>query len=309
MKRKILSVLGVLMAVLIFCGCSNLSTASGNLSTDGAQSSGGSGESVSTEQGGEENIGESNEKGEHEFRLAAGKMGYSDEQIDEIIEYGNVTLKQLLTPEENDSTDIEVKTSPDGSYAFGGYWYFDGGARLGCVYLKNLSTGKITVLNERLTGYSCYGFTADGSIYFFDYALSAENRSILNFYSPENVRLPYDSWSPDGNGALIWNRVDYIASEDALLTFWVNVDEDFSPDGNTVYPQYEYCTALIHCGDLSVEEQSTGIQLRTNKYGQIVTPELDRRDSSEKKVVLIDDEYQIDFSPLEITPQARRSLS
>ena len=32
-------------------------------------------------------------------------------------------------------------------------------------------------------------------------------------------------------------------------------------------------------------------------------------DSSEKKVVLIDDEYQIDFSPLEITPQARRSLS
>lgn len=46
MKRKILSVLGVLVAVLIFCGCSNLSTASGNLSTDGAQSSGGSGESV-----------------------------------------------------------------------------------------------------------------------------------------------------------------------------------------------------------------------------------------------------------------------
>ena len=30
MKREILSVLGVLMAVLIFCGCSNLST-------DGAQ--------------------------------------------------------------------------------------------------------------------------------------------------------------------------------------------------------------------------------------------------------------------------------
>ena len=53
MKRKILSVLGVLMAVLIFCGCGNLSTASENLSTDGAQSSGGSGESVSAEQGGE----------------------------------------------------------------------------------------------------------------------------------------------------------------------------------------------------------------------------------------------------------------
>ena len=32
MKRKIISVLGVLMAVLIFCGCSNLST-------DGAQTS------------------------------------------------------------------------------------------------------------------------------------------------------------------------------------------------------------------------------------------------------------------------------
>ena len=44
MKRKILSVLGVLMAVLIFCGCSNLSTASGNLSTDGAQSGGGNSE-------------------------------------------------------------------------------------------------------------------------------------------------------------------------------------------------------------------------------------------------------------------------
>ena len=59
MKRKILSVLGVLMAVLIFCGCSNLSTASGNLSTDGAQSSGGSGESVSTGQGGEPSVSES----------------------------------------------------------------------------------------------------------------------------------------------------------------------------------------------------------------------------------------------------------
>ena len=46
MKRKILSVLGVLMAVLIFCGCSNLSTASGNLSTAGAENSGGSGENV-----------------------------------------------------------------------------------------------------------------------------------------------------------------------------------------------------------------------------------------------------------------------
>ena len=303
MKRKILSVLGVLMAVLMstaaFSACNKIPA--------GADSGGSSG-NLSTEQGGEENMGESNEKGEHEFRLAAGKMGYSDEQIDEITGYG-LALEQLLKPEGNNSADIEVKISPNRRYALGGYWYFDGGARLGCVYLKNLSTGKITVLNERLTGYSCYGFTADGSIYFFDYALSAENRSILNFYSPENVRLPYDSWSPDGNGALIWNGVDYIASEDALLTFWVNVDEDFSPDGNTVYPQYEYCTALIHCGDLSVEEQSTGIPLRTNKYSQIVTPELDRRDSSDRKVVLIDDEYQIDFSPLGITPQARRSLS
>ena len=301
MKRKILSVLGVLIAVLM----STAVLTACEKAPAGADSSGGSGESSAQ---GSKVSGESTES-EAELRALAAEMGYSDEQIDEIIEYGNVTLKQLLTPEENDSTDIAVKTSPDGSYAFGGYWYFDGGARLGCVYLKNLSTGKITVLNERLTGYSCYGFTADGSIYFFDYALSAENRSILNFYSPENVRLPYDSWSPDGNGALIWNRVDYIASEDALLTFWVNVDEDFSPDGNTVYPQYEYCTALIHCGDLSVEEQSTGIPLRTNKYSQIVTPELDRRDSSERKVVLIDDEYQIDFSPLGITPQARRSLS
>ena len=301
MKRKILSVLSVLMAVLMAL----TALAACEKAPAGADSSGGSGESSAQ---GSKVSGESTES-EAELRALAAEMGYSDEQIDEIIEYGNVTLKQLLTPEENDSTDIAVKTSPDGSYAFGGYWYFDGGARFGCVYLKNLSTGKITVLNERLTGYSCYGFTADGSIYFFDYALSAENRSILNFYSPENVRLPYDSWSPDGNGALIWNRVDYIASEDALLTFWVNVDEDFSPDGNTVYPQYEYCTALIHCGDLSVEEQSTGIPLRTNKYSQIVTPELDRRDSSDRKVVLIDDEYQIDFSPLGITPQARRSLS
>ena len=301
MKRKILSVLGVLVAVLMAL----TAHAACEKTPAGAENSGGSSESSAQ---GSKASGESTES-EAELRALAAEMGYSDEQIDEIIEYGNVTLKQLLTPEENDSTDIAVKISLDGSYAFGGYWYFDGGARLGCVYLKNLSTGKITVLNERLTGYSCYGFTADGSIYFFDYALSAENRSILNFYSPENVRLPYDSWSPDGNGALIWNRVDYIASEDALLTFWVNVDEDFSPDGNTVYPQYEYCTALIHCGDLSVEEQSTGIPLRTNKYGQIVTPELDRRDSSERKVVLIDDEYQIDFSPLGITPQARRSLS
>ena len=301
MKRKIISVLGVLMAVLM----STAAFSACNKAPTGAENSGGSRESSAQ---GSKVSGESTES-EAELRALAAEMGYSDEQIDEIIEYGNVTLKQLLTPEENDSTDIAVKTSPDGSYAFGGYWYFDGGARLGCAYLKNLSTGKITVLNERLTGYSCYGFTADGSIYFFDYALSAENRSILNFYSPENVRLPYDSWSPDGNGALIWNRVDYIASEDALLTFWVNVDEDFSPDGNTVYPQYEYCTALIHCGDLSVEEQSTGIPLRTNKYSQIVTPELDRRDSSDRKVVLIDDEYQIDFSPLGITPQARRSLS
>ena len=301
MKRKILSVLGVLVAVLMAL----TALAACKKTPAGAENSGGSSESSAQ---GSKASGESTES-EAELRALAAEMGYSDEQIDEIIEYGNVTLKQLLTPEENDSTDIAVKISLDGSYAFGGYWYFDGGARLGCVYLKNLSTGKITVLNERLTGYSCYGFTADGSIYFFDYALSAENRSILNFYSPENVRLPYDSWSPDGNGALIWNRVDYIASEDALLTFWVNVDEDFSPDGNTVYPQYEYCTALIHCGDLSVEEQSTGIPLRTNKYGQIVTPELDRRDSSERKVVLIDDEYQIDFSPLGITPQARRSLS
>ena len=300
MKRKILSVLGVLMAVLMV-----LTALAACEKAPAGADSGGSGESSAQ---GSKVSGESTES-EAELRALAAEMGYSDEQIDEIIEYGNVTLKQLLTPEENDSTDIAVKISPDGSYAFGGYWYFDGGARLGCVYLKNLSTGKITVLNERLTGYSCYGFTADGSIYFFDYALSAENRSILNFYSPENVRLPYDSWSPDGNGALIWNRVDYIASEDALLTFWVNVDEDFSPDGNTVYPQYEYCTALIHCGDLSVEEQSTGIPLRTNKYSQIVTPELDRRDSSERKVVLIDDEYQIDFSPLGITPQGRRSLS
>ena len=300
MKRKILSVLGVLMAVLM----STAVLTACEKAPAGADSSGGSGESSAQ---GSKVSGESTES-EAELRALAAEMGYSDEQIDEITGYG-LALEQLLTPEENDSTDIAVKTSPDGSYAFGGYWYFDGGARLGCVYLKNLSTGKITVLNERLTGYSCYGFTADGSIYFFDYALSAENRSILNFYSPENVRLPYDSWSPDGNGALIWNRVDYIASEDALLTFWVNVDEDFSPDGNTVYPQYEYCTALIHCGDLSVEEQSTGIPLRTNEYSQIVTPELDRRDSSERKVVLIDDEYQIDFSPLGITPQARRSLS
>ena len=75
MKRKILSVLGVLVAVLIFCGCSNLSTASGNLSTDGAQSSGGSGESVSAGQGGEPSVSES----------AAESSGES-ESSDEIVE-------------------------------------------------------------------------------------------------------------------------------------------------------------------------------------------------------------------------------
>ena len=50
MKRKILSVLGVLMAVLMstaaFSACSKAPA--------GADSSGGSGESVSTEQGGEQ---------------------------------------------------------------------------------------------------------------------------------------------------------------------------------------------------------------------------------------------------------------
>ena len=116
MKRKILSVLSVLMAVLMAL----TALAACEKAPAGAESGGGSSGNLSTEQGGEENMGESNEKGEHEFRLAAGKMGYSDEQIDEIIEYGNVTLKQLLTPEENDSTDIAVKISPDGSYAFGG---------------------------------------------------------------------------------------------------------------------------------------------------------------------------------------------
>ena len=75
MKRKVLSVLSVLMAVLIFCGCSNLSTAGGNLSTDGAQSSGGSSESVSTEQGGEPSVSES----------AAESSGES-ESSDEIVE-------------------------------------------------------------------------------------------------------------------------------------------------------------------------------------------------------------------------------
>ena len=286
MKRKILSVLSVLMAVLM----STAALSACGKAPAGDNSSGGSGESVS----------ESSES-EHELMLAAKEMGYSDEQIDEIIGYGSVTLEQLLTPEENDSTDIEVQTSPDGDCALGGYWYFDGGARLGCAYLKNLSTGKITVLHERLSGYSCYGFTADGSVYFFDYALSAENRSVLSFYSPENVHSPYGSWSPDGGGTLIWNQVDYIASEDALLTFWVSVDEDFSPDGSSVYPQYKYRAALIHCGDLSVEELSTGILLRTNKYSQIVTPELDPRDGSGARAVLIDEEYQIGFSPFAIS--------
>ena len=75
MKHKILSVLSVLMAVLIFCGCGNLSAASGNLSTDGAQSSGGSGESVSAGQGGEPSVSES----------AAESSGES-ESSDEIVE-------------------------------------------------------------------------------------------------------------------------------------------------------------------------------------------------------------------------------
>ena len=79
MKRKILSVLGVLMAVLIFCGCSNLSTASGNLSTDGAQSSGGSGESVSAEQGGEPSVSESAAESSGESESSAEKV--SAEQI------------------------------------------------------------------------------------------------------------------------------------------------------------------------------------------------------------------------------------
>ena len=299
MKRKILSVLSVLMAVLM----NTAALTACNKTPAGADSSGGSGESVSTEQGGEPSVSESGgdgSKSEHELMLAAKEMGYSDEQIDEIIGYGSVALEQLLTPEENDSTDIEVKISPDGSCALGGYWYFDGGARLGCAYLKNLSTGKITVLSERLSGYSCYGFTADGSIYFFDYALSEENRSVLSFYSPENVHSPYESWSPDG-GVLIWNRVDYIASEDALLTFWASVDEDFFPNASSVYPQYEYRAALIHCGGFSVEELSTEIPLQTNKYSQIVTPELDPHDGSGKSVVLLDEAYRIGFSPFAIS--------
>ena len=76
MKRKILSVLGVLMAVLIFCGCGNLSTASGNLSTDGAQSSGGSGESVE----------ESSESGEPSVSESAAESSGESESSDEIVE-------------------------------------------------------------------------------------------------------------------------------------------------------------------------------------------------------------------------------
>ena len=73
MKRKILSVLSVLMALLIFCGCGNLSTASGNLSTDGAQSSGGSGE-------------ESSESGEPSVSESAAESSGESESSDEIVE-------------------------------------------------------------------------------------------------------------------------------------------------------------------------------------------------------------------------------
>lgn len=149
--------------------------------------------------------------------------------------------------------------------------------------------------------YSHYGFTSNGNIYFFDYALSAEKQSVLNFYSPENIKSPYDYWLPDSDGTLIWVRTDYIASEDALLTFWVNVEADFFPDGNSVYPQYNYSSALIHCDNLTIEELNTKIPLQTNKYGQIVTPELDRRDNGDKRVILLDSAYRIDFSPFTIS--------
>ena len=317
MKLKIFSLLiAVLMSTAVLTSCSKAPA--------GAGSSGESSDNLSTEQGGEpsasESAAESGEigaqngaqgensaknggnapKSEAELRALAAEMGYSDGQIDEITGYG-LTLEQLLKPEENNSADIEVKISPNRRYALGGYWYFDGGAGLGCAYLKNLSTGKITVLNEPLSGYSCCGFTADSNIYFFDYALSEERQTVLNFYSPEDVKSPYGSRSPSAGGALIWNRVDYIASQDSLLTFWADVDEDFSPEQSSVYPQYKYRAALIRCSDLSVEELNTEIPLRTNKYGQIVTPELDRRSGSEKRVLLIDSEYQIGFSPFAIS--------
>ena len=76
MKRKNLSVLSVLMAVLIFCGCSNLSTASGNLSTYGAQSSG---EPSVSESAAESSGSERSEQSQNE-------SGVQGESSDEIVE-------------------------------------------------------------------------------------------------------------------------------------------------------------------------------------------------------------------------------
>ena len=75
MKRKIISVLGVLMAVLMAL----TALAACEKAPAGAENSGGSGESVSTEQGGEPSVSESAAESSGESESSAEKV--SAEQI------------------------------------------------------------------------------------------------------------------------------------------------------------------------------------------------------------------------------------
>ena len=289
MEKKISSVLAVLMAVLVLSACEAQPTSSDNLSTE-------QGDEPSVSKSAAESLAD-----EAELRSAAMEMGYSESRIDEITGYG-MALEQLLTPEENDSGGIYPQTSPNGRYTLGGYCFFDGGPGLACAYIKDNRTGKISVFNEAFNGFSSYGFTAEGTVYIFYYSITEGEQSVLNFYAPENTKAPCQSWSPNAEGVLVWNRVDYIPSADALLIFWADVSESFLSENiaDTVYPQYKYRAALIHCSDFSVEEIDTGIALATNRYGQIITPELDRRDERCELISFLDNTYKLKLSPFGI---------
>ena len=92
MKRKILSVLGVLMAVLM----STAALSACNKIPAGADSSGGSGESVSTEQGGEPSVSESGaESGEDEEQSGA-QGENSAEDNDEKYSFVPCTYEETL---------------------------------------------------------------------------------------------------------------------------------------------------------------------------------------------------------------------
>lgn len=94
MKRKILSVLTVLVAVLM----STAALAACDKAPAGAESSGGSGESMSTEQGGEPSVSESAaESGEPGASESAAESGESEEQSSAQSEiYDTIRIDELI---------------------------------------------------------------------------------------------------------------------------------------------------------------------------------------------------------------------